>query len=136
MADIRKLYGTDENKEKEGIWQDMGDGIRIRIARIGNPNYQKLFQRLSKPHRKAIRRGTLKEDVAEALMIECMAETIVLDWEGIELDGKKLPYSKENAVMILTEFKDLREYINDFANEMEAYMQEQNEEIEENLKNS
>ena len=136
MADIRKLYGTDENKETDGIWQDMGDGIKVKIARIGNPKYQKLFQKISKPHRKAIRRGTLKEDVAEKLMIECMAKTIVLDWKNIEVDGKVLPYSVENAIQILTDFKDLKEYINDFANEMEAYMQEDAEEGEENLKNS
>ena len=136
MGDIRKLYGTNENKEIEGIWQDMGDGIRMRIARIGNPKYQKMFQRISKPHRKAIRRGTLKEDVAEKLMIECTAETILLDWEGIELDGQSLPYSKENAIKILTDFKDLKEYVNDFANEMEAYMEVDAEEIEEGLKNS
>jgi len=136
MADLRKLYGTDTNKETDGIWQDFGDGIEMKVARIGNPKYQKLFQKLSKPHRKAIRRGTLKEDVAEKLMIECTAETILLDWRGIELDGKALPYSKDNAIMILTEFKDLKEYVNDFANEMEAYMQEDAEEAEENLKNS
>jgi hypothetical protein len=136
MADIRKLYGTNENKEIDGVWQDMGDGIEVRIARIGNPEYQKLFQRISKPHRKAIRRGTLKEDVAEKLMIECMAKTIVKDWKNIEVDGKNLPFSVDNAIMILTEFKDLKEYINDFANEMEAFMQEDAEEAEEQLKNS
>jgi len=136
MADLRKLYGTDTNKETDGIWQDMGDGIRMLIARVGNPKYQKLFQKLSKPHRKAIRRGNLKEDVAEKLMIECTAETILLGWEGVELDGKALPYNKANAIMILTDFKDLKEYVNDFANEMEAYMQEDAEEAEEKLKNS
>jgi hypothetical protein len=136
MADIRKLYATNEDKETDGVWQDLGDGIEMLIARIGNPKYQKLFQRLSKPHRKAIRRGSLKEDVAEKLMIECMAETVLLGWKNVEMDGKPLPYSKENAIKILTEFKDLKDYINDFANEMEAYMQEDAEEAEENLKNS
>ncbi len=134
MGDVRKLFGTDAKKEQEGVWHDLGDGIRVRIARIGNPNYQKRFQAISKPHRRAIRRGTLNEEIAEQLLVQCLSETIVLDWEGIELDDVTVPYSTENAIKILTDYKDLREYINDIANEMEGYREADNDEAVENLK--
>ena len=134
MADIKKLYGTDQTKETDGVWKDMGDGLRMRIARIGNPNYNKRFQALSKPHRRALQRGSLSDDVAEKLLVQCLAETIVLDWEGVEEKGKVIPYSQENAIRILTEYPELRKYVNDIANEMEGYKAEEDEEAIDNLK--
>ena len=134
MADVKKLFGTDASKEKEGVWYDLADGLRMRIARIGNPNYQKTFQKISKPHRRAIRRGTLPDEVAEKLLIQCMAETIVLDWSGVEDEGVVIPYSKEAVVTVLTKYPELRNYINDIANELEAFQEELDEEAVENLK--
>ena len=134
MADVKKLFGTDATKEKEGVWYDIAEGLRMRIARIGNPNYQKRFQILSKPYRRSIRRGTLSDDVAEKLLVQCMSETIVLDWEGVEDEGKEIPYSKDAAVDLLTKYPELRGYINDIANELEGFQEEFVEEGDENLK--
>ena len=135
MGDVKKLFGTDPKKEQEGVWRDdIGGDIRMKIARIGNPNYQKRFQTLSKPHRRAIRRGTLPDDIAEKLLIQCLAETIVLDWENVQYEGEDLPYSVENAVRLLTDIPELRNIINDIANELEGYQTEDDEEAVENLK--
>lgn len=135
MADVKKLFGTDSKKEQEGVWYDLAEGLRMKIARIGNPNYQKRFQTLSKPYRRSIRRGTLSDDLAEKLLIQCLAETILLDWEGVEDDGKEISYSIENAINLLKKYPELRNYINDIANELEGFQEEFKEEAEENLKN-
>ena len=134
MADVKKLFGTDSEKEQEGVWHEMGEGLEMRIARIGNPKYQKRFQALSKPHRRAIRRGTLADEVAEKLMVQCLSETIVLDWKGLEEDGVEIPYSVENAVRLLMDYPELRNYVNDIANELEGYQAEEDEEAIDNLK--
>jgi len=134
MADVRKLFGTDEVKEKDGVVHDLGDGLKVRIARIGNPNYQKRFQAISKPHKRALRRGSLSDEVAEKLLIQCLAETIVLGWEGVEENGEEILYSKENAIRILTAYPELRRYIEDIANEMEGYKADEDEEAIDNLK--
>lgn len=134
MADIKKIYGTDKKKETDGIWKDMGDGLSMRIARMNNANYRKRFQVLTKPHQRALRKDRLSEDIAEKIMIQCLAETIVLDWKGVEENGKEIPFSVENATRILTEYPDLREYVNDIANVMDGYKLEDDEEAIENLK--
>ena len=134
MADVKKLFGIDSTKEQEGVVHEMGDGLKMRIARIGNPKYQKRFQAISKPHRRAIRRGTLADEVAEKLLIQCLSETIVLGWEGLEENGEEVPYSLENCIRILTAYPELRNYVNDIANELEGYQAEDDEEGAENLK--
>lgn len=132
MGDLKKMFGTDKTAEVEGVWQDIGDGVELLIARIGNPEYQKEFQRISKPHRRAIRRGHLSDSVAEKLLIKAMAKCILLDWKGLQEDGKDLPYSYDNAVRILTEYRDLRDYVSDIANEIETFKLEEDEEAEKN----
>ena len=92
MFDVKKEFGTDSNKEVKGVWHDdFGDGLEVKIARIGNPIYQKTFNDISKPHRKAIRRGTLKDETAEKLLIKAMAKAIVLDWKGLSENGSEVP---------------------------------------------
>ena len=132
MGDLKRMFGTNKNAEIEGIWQDIGDGVSLLIARIGNPQYQKEFQKIAKPHRRALRRGTLSDEVAEKLLIKAMAKNILLDWKGLEEDGEPIPYSYENAVRILTEYKDLRDYVSDMANEIDAFKLEDDEEAEKN----
>lgn len=135
MGDVKKLFGVDAKKEQEGVWRDdIGGDIKIKIARIGNPNYQKRFQALTKPHRRALRSNRLSDDIAEKLLIQCLAETIVLDWENVEEKGKKIPYSLENAIKLLTDYPELRSTINDIANELEGYQAEEEEDAVENLK--
>ena len=132
MGDVKKIFGTNKTDEIEGKWNDIGDGIQILVARIGNPEYQKEFQRISKPHKRALRRGSLNDEVAERLLTKVMAKNILLDWEGLEEDGVAVPYSYENAIRILTEYKDLRDYVSDIANEMESFKAEEDEEAEKN----
>lgn len=137
MFDIKKEFGTDTQKEIEGVWiDDFGEGLKIKIARIGNPEYQKLFNRISKPHRKAIRRGTLKDETAEKLLIQAMAKGIVLDWKGLSEDGVEIPYSYENALRLLTDYKDFREQVTEVATEIEAFRTEDEEEAEKNFEMS
>ena len=61
-----------------------------------------------------------------------MAKCILLDWKGLQEDGKDLPYSYDNAVRILTEYRDLRDYVSDIANEIETFKLEEDEEAEKN----
>ena len=132
MGDVRKIFGTNKVAEIEGKWNDIGDGIKLLVARIGNPEYQKEFQRISKPHKRALRRGSLNDEVAERLLIKVMAKNILLDWKGLEEDGVVVPYSYDNAIRILTEYKDLRDYVSDIANEMESFRADEDEEAEKN----
>jgi len=130
--DIRKEFATNKTKEQEGIWSDFGDGLKIKIARSGNPEYQKLFQKLAKPYQKAIRRGNLNNEIAEKLLVEAMAKAIVLGWEGLFEGKKEIKYSEKEALRILTEYKDLRDQINEVAGDMESYKAESDEEAEKN----
>ena len=130
--DIKKQFGTDEKKELEGVVHDLGEGAKVRVARIGNPKFKLVFNRLTKPHKQMMQRGTLPEATGDSILIRAMAETILLDWEGIEEDGTPVEYNKEEVIRLLTEYKDFRDLIANLASDMDSFKSLADEELKGN----
>lgn len=119
---LYEAYTTDQELEKGGVILDFGDH-RIRIARAGGANlrFARVFEALTKPHRRAIQNETLAEDKAKDIAHRAYAEAVVLGWDTpVEEDGKivykpyilgrngeEIPFSKENVVRV---FNDLPEF--------------------------
>lgn len=127
-------FRTNKSLENEGAWTDLAGDARVKLARIGNRRYRDMLQAKLKPHRRAIRAGTLSDEVTEALMTEVIVETVLLDWENIELNGVVVPFSRDAALDILgdPEMKDLRNMIVELAGDMELYRAKDLEEAEKN----
>lgn len=129
--DFGKKFKTDKGLEENGVKIDLGEGASITIARLGNKNYQKKFQELAKPHKKAIRLGVLSDEVAEDMLIKALADSVLLGFEGFEEDGEEIVYSLENAEKLL-KVKDFRTMVMDLAGEAEAFRKADEEEAVKN----
>lgn len=103
-------------KVEEGIWidniPDMGD-LRLKVRPIGNPDYRRVYSQLFKAVPRSQKRGgEVDFDVSQQITARALADTVLLDWDGIEDDnGKPLPYSPETAKKLLldpelTAFRD------------------------------
>ncbi|HWM89404.1 MAG TPA: hypothetical protein VN493_01410 [Thermoanaerobaculia bacterium] len=126
--DISK-FQTNKSAEEEGIWVDVdGNGTKVKVARINNARYKKFFQKITKPYKRQIRNGTLAEELAEKLLVDALANTILLDWKGFTKGGEDFPYSVDNARSFLQESADFRDFVSDAANEMENFRAEELEE--------
>jgi hypothetical protein len=102
-------WKTSEEKEKEGFWHEVQDGVRIRVRRFGGRNYYRIQEARSKffdPHIKGGKRN-LSEDQEDILTKKSFAYACISDWEGIECDGESYPFSQENAAILMNEFPDL-----------------------------
>ena len=119
--DLQKEFATDEKSELEGIWEDVGEGAKVLVARVGNKEYTERFRRLGKGLQRQLDRGTLPEDKQAAILISIIADTILLDWNGFADEGKLLPYSKESAKLMLKKYPDFRQFVWDIANDAENY---------------
>src|SRR6185436_7183230 len=123
--DISK-FQTSKSAEEEGIWVDVdGNGTKVKVARINNARYKKYFQKITKPYKRQIRNGTLAEELAEKLLVDALANTILLDWKGFTKEGADFPYSVDNARSFLQESADFRDFVSDAANEMENFRGEE-----------
>jgi len=131
--DFAQHYRTDKNAEKDGQWVEWAEGTKLKIARLGNSAYQNRFQALMKPHRHLRDRGLLPDEIQSEILNACIAETILVDWEGVEYEGSVLPYSTENAHKLISEFKDFREDVLTIAGEYSTFRAA---ELEDSSKNS
>ena len=129
--DIFKEFAVDESKENEGVWHALCEG-RMLVARAGNRRYARMLSREVEKHQREL---DAKTDAADALsdkiMIDVMANTILLGFEGLTFKGAPLAYSVENAKMLLS-VKDFRSLVNARANEFDAYRAVQEEDAVKN----
>lgn len=130
-------FKADPQLEDEGVWTsiDAGTGARIKIARIGNRRYREAMTKRLKPYRRALRNGTLDERVTEQITAEVLAETVLLDWQGLTDGGTPLAYSAEAARTLLcdTRFKDFRDLVVEMASDLELYRQQDLKDAEKNF---
>lgn len=127
--DIRKLFGTNRRAEEAGVWVDLGQGARVKVARDTSPAYRKRLQDVIRPYRGAIAANALDDRQAHALFAEAAAGTLLLDWDGIEIDGKPVPFSVAAAEQLMEEVPDFYKTIKSFAEDAALY-REQHEDAE------
>lgn len=110
MAGTYDTFKADENLEKEGIELDYGDAGLFLIARAGgsNKDFARMMEKVFRPYRRQMDAGTMDEKVADKLLAEVFAKTVILDWKGVtDKNGKNLPFNEANATKLLTDLPDL-----------------------------
>jgi len=123
-------FATDLDLEENGVWVDIGDGARLKLARIGNPAYTKLQRELAKPLRQQLRRNSVPQDKLLDIQLQLLSRTVLLDWEGLEDDkGKKIKYSTENAFQLMRDLKDFRRLVEETADEQATFARIEAEEV-------
>lgn len=103
---------VDPVKELAGARIKVDDKTTLIVARYNNPAFRKLQAKLMEPYiRKGGEADTSTEE-AEEILSKCMAETILLGWENLYLEGELVEYSKEKALELfmdprLIDFKEI-----------------------------
>lgn len=132
--DLFKAFATDEKLEIEGRWVPFNADTSFKIARAYNKQFSRMFQREFKSNRLALEaKGDAAEALADDIMCNVMAKTILLDWKGpLSISGEDLSkYSQENAVKAL-KLKEFRAWVNQHADDAAAFKIHQDEEDEKN----
>lgn len=125
--DVLKQFGTDEQKEVQGVWHPMGDG-RVLVARSGNRKYAKAISKAYQQNQHLLQVETDEADkLGDDIVIDVMARTILLGWENLSLGGERLEYSVDNAKRLLS-IKDFRKHIAKLSEDMEQYKAKEEQE--------
>ena len=135
LKSLKKNYGTDLSKETEGVWfkSSVIEGLEFKIAKTGNPVYEKLVRKLYKPYIKQVRKGTdLPDSVTQEISNQLIVDALLLDWKGMPgVEGTEVPFSKSEAKALLEdrELKDLKAEIMEFADDGARFSIEYEEEL-------
>ncbi len=131
--DLDKQYKTNPELEEHGVWEDVGDGAQLLIARVNNPAYVRAYRRVPRGIRRQFEAGTLPDDRSDDIICNVMAETVLLDFKNLSIKGKAIKYSQDMAKQTLIDYPDFRELVWQIANETQRYHEDG---VEEDAKNS
>ncbi|MGP9796198.1 hypothetical protein ACT3UJ_02385 [Halomonas sp. 86] len=116
----------DESKMTDGKWEDIKGG-RFKIAKSGNPAHLQASERIAKEQQEKYPDGDIP--IMERLRgtAQEWAEGVLRDWEGMELDEQAIPYSIENATVLLLNDDPLFEAVRRKARQMTRFENEYTE---------
>jgi hypothetical protein len=112
-----------------GVWAEFG-GSRFLVSHMSNVAFQRAVIRRQAPYRRKIENGTLDPKVARELMTQAMAEALVMNWEKVvDGAGKQVQFTEETCYKALTNNEDLRDFISEFAMNLDNFRRERKEEL-------
>lgn len=122
---LHKQFKTSSLKENEGVKIEFVEAMNedntvptFIISRMGKSNkiYSKALEAATRPYRRQVELGTMKNEVAENLFMGVFVDTILKGWVNVQDEkGKEIPFSKEAAISLLTELPDVYERLQDEA---------------------
>lgn len=106
---------------EDGVWVDF-EGSEFRIAHISNRQFQRELARLQQPHRRRIDAGTADPDLLRDIMCKAMSNGLVRDWKTVvDSTGAEVKYEASLAYKALKNNPQLRDFVTDFATNLDNY---------------
>lgn len=107
-TNLDNLFKTSEDCEVNGVDFEYGK-VKFRCKRFGGRN-QSLKAALAtemKPFSRQIELGTLSSAKETEIAIKVFVKASLVGWSGVEIDGKEVEFSEENAIKLFTALPDL-----------------------------
>ena len=125
MSGLFKQFKTNASKEVEGVeiefpeaQNDNGTIPTFIISRMGKANkaYSKALEAATRPYRRQVELGTLKNEIAEGLFMGVFVDTVLKGWKNVQDEnGEEITFSKEAATRLLEELPDVYERLQEEA---------------------
>lgn len=118
--DVFTSFATDQALENKGKWFTLAKDAQVLVARSGNDRYsEKLRAHMELSPLEGLN-SKQQEEIGSEILVDVLAETVLLDWKGLAYQGKEVPYSKDMAKTFLR-IKDFRKKINMLSENFEAF---------------
>lgn len=112
---------------EQGKWFEFRGG-EFLISHASNMRFQRAMNRLQKPFGRKVGTPAMDPKDTKTILIQAMAETIVLDWKGIKLNGEDAEYSTKLARMLLTNDPAFQEFAMSVSTELDNFVTEEAQE--------
>ena len=113
------------SKTKDGVWVEF-EGSRFLIAHMSNLRFQRKLANLRQPHLSKINRNTIDPKLSQEITCKAMAGTILLGWDHVVNNvGEKVEFTEELAASVLVKQPDVREFVSDYAVNLEHFRDDQ-----------
>ncbi len=140
---LSRHFKTDADLERKGVgiqFPENDDGTipEIYICRAGrnNPDYQKVVERVMKPHRRAAQVGALSPKKQDELTQEIFCEAGIVGWKNVsaaDVTGDPAAtgyaeYTKDNAILLCKNLPEVYVRLIELATDHTTFQQAAREE--------
>ena len=130
--DLSDEFGSNEQASIDGVWVQLGEKARIRVARLANPAAQKAYGKIPKAIRILHEKGNTSNKQAAEFLCRFLGGHILKDWENMADKGKSLPsYTEEHGFAFLLKYRRFRNRVWELADDEDLF----NVEVEEAVGN-
>ena len=113
----------------EGVWIDW-NGSKFKIAHTSNMKFQRALARLQQPYKRKLDAGTMDPAKNRQILAQAMSEALLLDWQNVaNKEGDVTPYSVDNGHKALIKSEDFRDFVSNFAMNLDNFRSEVVEEM-------
>ncbi len=116
IMDISSFKAPLENT----AWVEGPEGSRFHIRSTEAPIYRQRILALGRQNSHRLKRDT---ELQQKITVQCMAETILIDWDGVTDNGQPLPCTPENKLTILA-IPEIRDLVSSEAQDLANFRQE------------
>jgi len=125
-------FRIDKSKQEQGVWVDFGAGAKFKLAHSKSSAFSEAFTKATEPYKATGREPSTEE--MEDILVDCMANYLVLDWKEVYLEDKALKYNIETCKKILRDFPELRDRLFDQGTKSSNFKDKRDKEIVKNSK--
>lgn len=129
MLELLDFY-DDGPKNRDGVWVDVGNEARVKIRPMDNPDYRTFTQAAKIKSGK----GPMSDEQVKNLLEEAVAHTVLVDWEGIGLQGEVQKYSEEQALRIFKALPKFLDLVVTLAYEEERFREDEVQDVLDKLR--
>lgn len=108
---LDELY-VDPGRAAQGVWVDCFSGSKLKLAYSEGKAYKARLAKLYRQNRLEI--DDTNEDSWDRIQevtARALAECVLLDWEGIVINGEEVKYTVELGTQVLQQYPKLREFV-------------------------
>lgn len=108
-TNLDKYFKADEDLEKNGVWFNISTetGFLLRPFKATNPSVKAAMAKLYKPYSRQIEMGTLEDAKVLEINVKIFIQACLVDWKGVEIDGKVADCNPAVALEFFTGLPDL-----------------------------
>lgn len=126
-TNLDKFFKTDKELEANGIWFDLVPekvGFLLRPFKASNPRVKAAIASHYKPYARQVEMGTLDQEKHIEIQVKLFIDVCLVDWRGIEVDGKPMAYSAKDAFDFFKALPDLFDTLWKHANDFNNYRED------------
>jgi len=125
-SNLDTFFKTDKEVEGTGVWFNIDEksGFLVKPFSPSNPSIKAAMAKFFKPYAYQIDHGTLDADKEREITVKVFVHACLVDWKGIEIDGKEAAFDKAEAVKLFISLPELYTTIAKYAEDFRNYKME------------